>query len=94
MPQHIEAAIALEGTSTRTEYPRANRADDFEQAGLLYRVLTADARERLIQNIARHMKNVPEEIQRRQIQHFFNADSEYGTRVARALNLKAGLGTH
>ena len=86
--RYTEAPIALEGSSTRAEYPKADRADDFEQAGLLYRVLTAGERERLVRNIAGHMKNVPVEIQRRQIQHFLNADPEYGKRVAEALNVK------
>ena len=85
---YTETPIALEGTSTRGEYPTANRADDFEQAGLLYRVMTPDERDRLIENIARHMRNVNADIQRRQISHFLKADIEYGKRVARALNLQ------
>jgi len=86
--RYTEAAIALQGTSTRSEYPQTNRADDFEQAGLLYRVLSADERTRLVNNIAGHMRGIDEEIQRRQIQHFLKADPEYGNRVAEALNLK------
>ena len=87
-PRASEAAIALEGASGRTEYPQANRADDFEQAGLLYGVLSPEERTRLVNNIAGHMAGIDVEIQRRQILHFLNASPEYGSRIAEKLNLK------
>jgi catalase len=92
--RYTETSISLGDSSTRTEYPQSNRADDFEQAGLLYQVLNTDARDRLIRNIAGHMKNVPADIQRRQIQHFLKAYSEYGTRIAESLNLSMELVAH
>jgi catalase len=82
-----EAAESLHGTTGRTEYPKVHRADDFEQAGLLYRVMTEAERARLVSNIAGHLSNAGKEIQKRQVQHFTAADSEYGTRVARALGM-------
>jgi catalase len=82
-----EAAESLHGTTGRTEYPKVHRADDFEQAGLLYRVMTEAERARLVGNIAGHLSNAGKEIQKRQVQHFTAADSEYGTRVARALGM-------
>jgi len=85
--QLTEAPIVMHGNSGRTEYPRANRADDFEQAGLLYRVFSEDDRIRLVENIARHMTGIDPDIQRRQIAHFTKADPEYGARIARKLNL-------
>jgi catalase len=36
------------------------------------------------------MANVPQEIQLRQICHFFRADASYGVGVAKALNLDIG----
>jgi catalase len=86
-PRATEAQIPLHGSSGRTEYPTANRADDFEQAGLLYRVMTVDERSRLVANIAGHLRNASLEIQTRQVRHFFSADAEYGARVAAALGL-------
>jgi catalase len=86
--RYTESAIPVHGTASRSEYPQANRADDFEQAGLLYRVLSADERTRLVNNIAGHMRGINPEIQRRQIQHFLKADPEYGSRIAQQLNLK------
>ena len=87
-PSAAEAAVELQGASGRTEYPKANRADDFEQAGLLYRVMNEGERSRLVANIAGHLSNASEEIQRRQLQHFIAADTEYGARVAKALGLE------
>ena len=84
-----EAPIPLAGTAGRTEYPKAGRADDFEQAGLLYRVMKEDERARLVSNIAGHLSGASPDVQRRQLQHFVRADAEYGARVARALGLEA-----
>jgi catalase len=86
-PRAAEAPTVIAGQTGRSEYPKTNRADDFEQAGLLYRVLKEDERARLVANIAGHLGAAGKEIQRRQVQHFANADAEYGARVAQALGL-------
>jgi catalase len=87
-PKAAEVPEPLHGSTGRSEYPKAGRADDFEQAGLLYRVLNEDERSRLIANIAGHLSKAGKEIQRRQVQHFIAADADYGTRVAMALGLE------
>jgi catalase len=84
-PRAAELPTKLSGSTGRSEYPRANRADDFEQAGLLYRVLKPDERSRLVANIASHLRAARGEIQERQLEHFVRADAEYGARVAAAL---------
>ena len=84
-PSAREAAIALAGVAARTDYPR--RDLDFEQAGLLYAVLSSDARARLVANLAGHMHGVARDIQVRQVGHFLAANDEYGTRVAEALGI-------
>jgi len=61
--------------------------DYYSQPGDLYRLMPADARERLIGNIVASMKSVPERIQKFQIQHFYKADPAYGAGVARGLGL-------
>jgi len=81
----VEAPIALSGVTGRTEYPKGNRADDFEQAGLLYRVMNEGERARLVSNIAGHLGLAGRDVQRRQLHHFMQADAEYGGRVATAL---------
>jgi catalase len=46
-----------------------------------------DARKRLIGNIVASMKSVPRRIQELQVQHFYKADPDYGSGVARGLGL-------
>jgi catalase len=47
-----------------------------------------DEKKRLIHNIVKHMKDVPERIQRLQISHFAKADPAYGRGVAEGLGLR------
>ncbi|MFK2825716.1 catalase KatA [Bacillus sp. B190/17] len=62
--------------------------DHYTQAGDLYRLMSEEERERLAANIVNAMKPVAkEEIKLRQIRHFYKADPEYGTRVAKGLGL-------
>jgi len=86
-PHAAEVATPLQGTTGRTDYSKVNRADDFEQAGLLYRVLTVEARARLVANIAGHLGKASRDVQRRQLSHFLKADPEYGAGIADALKL-------
>ncbi|WP_306591037.1 catalase [Geothrix sp. 21YS21S-4] len=86
-PRHAEAAAPVEGAFTRSEYPQANRAGDFEQAGLLYRLMKDDERERLVSNIANHMRPANRMVQLRAIHNFYRADKDYGLGIARHLGL-------
>jgi catalase len=86
-PGALEAQMPLSGNTGRTAYPTQGRADDFEQAGLLFRLFTEDERTRLIDAIVDHMKPASEATKRRQLQHFMRADKEYGTRIAQGLGL-------
>jgi catalase len=72
-PKAAEIAEALQGSTGRTEYPKVDRADDFEQAGLLYRLMDEAERTRLVSNIAEHLSNAGREIQKRQVEHFVAA---------------------
>lgn len=83
-----EARLPVSGDAARSEYPQAGRADDFEQAGLLYRVLKEDERTRLVENIAGHLAQARREVQERQVEHFARADAEYGARVKAALSAR------
>ncbi len=62
--------------------------DYYTQPGDLFRLMTPDARERLIGNIVASMKTVPQRIQELQIRHFYKADPKYGQGVAEGLGLK------
>ena len=84
-PTSTEVPEPLHGSTVRTEYPKAGRADDFEQPGLLWGVMSEAERERLVANIAFHLSRASKEIQQRQIAHFMAADREYGRRIAKLL---------
>lgn len=64
--------------------------DDFyTQPGDLYRLMSEDERERLVQNIAGSLGNVEEdEIKTREVTQFYKADLDYGRRVAAAIGLE------
>ena len=80
---HGDAGWPVQGVAGRHD-PRGME-DDYTQAGNLYRLMTADAQDRLTTNIANAMRGVAREIQQRQITHFLKADPRYGAEVARKL---------
>lgn len=68
--------------------PKEDQSDDcFYQPGDLYRLMTADKRTLLIENTARNMQGTTPNIRKRHAAHCYLADTEYGTRVAEALDV-------
>ena len=86
-PQFAEPPLALEGAADRYNHRDGN--DDYTQPGNLFRLLAADAKERLMDNIAAAMQGVPKEIVERQVAHFAKADPAYGAGVARRMGVNA-----
>jgi len=84
-PSYRQPPLPLEGAADR--YEQRSGSDDFIQAGDLYRLMTPDQQQRLIDNILGSMASVPKEIQQRQVDHFTKADPEYGRRIAEGLGL-------
>ncbi|MBP1950635.1 catalase [Virgibacillus litoralis] len=67
--------------------------DHYTQAGDLYRLMSADEKDRLIDAFVGHMKPVDkDEIKLRQIEHFYKADPEWGERIASGLGLSVPEG--
>ena len=81
-----ELPLPLDGMPA-DRYNHREGNDDYTQAGDLFRLMPADAQQRLIANIVGSMKSVSREIQERQIAHFRKADPAYGEGVARGLGL-------
>ena len=81
-----ERPRAVSGTVDRHNHRTDH--DYYSQPGALFRLMSLDERGRLINNIVASMSSVPVEIQKRQIQHFYRADSQYGIGVARGLGLE------
>lgn len=84
-PAMREPPLRISGDAARYDHRVGN--DDYAQAGNLYRLMSAEERGRLVANLAGALKPVPRFIQVRQINHFYRADPEYGTRVASALGI-------
>lgn len=71
------------GTYAPVEHAQDN---DFVQAGDLYRLMDEGARQRLVNNIARSLAQVTlPEVVERSVAYFYEADAEYGKRIARAV---------
>jgi catalase len=61
--------------------------DDFTQAGNLYRMFDEGHRDRLATRIAGVLGQARQEVQMRQLCHFFRAEEDYGRRVAEKLGV-------
>lgn len=87
--QYREPPLKLDdATMDRFDHHQGN--DDYRQAGDLFRLMDADKKRQLLDNIAEHMKggNVPEEIVRRQIDVFMRCDPAYGGGLAERMGVK------
>ena len=80
-----ERPYKVSGDVNRYDHHQGN--DDFMQAGDLFRLMPPAEKKALIDNLAAHMKGIPEHIARRQIEHFAKADRAYGRGVAEALEI-------
>jgi catalase len=84
-PKCVERLKMVSGTVARHDH--RSDADYYKQPGNLFRLMPADAKQRLVGNIVASMSSVPRRIQELQIQHFYKADPAYGTGVAKGLGL-------
>lgn len=86
-PEVMEPALELEGVVWAFD-PKDDPTDHpFEQAGLLFNLMSEDKKALLIENTARNMKGVKEKIKYRHLVHCYLATKEYGTRLCEALGL-------
>lgn len=84
-PENKTTAYPVTGVAENVAY---DHDDHYTQAGDLYRLMSEEERTRLVNTIVEAMKPVSlEEIKLRQISHFYKADAEYGTRIAKGLGL-------
>lgn len=85
-PDFSEPPLALDGAADRWDYWE-DEPDYFTQPGNLFRLMSSAQQQVLFENTARNMAGVPEEIQRRHVEHCTKADPAYGEGVAKALGL-------
>jgi catalase len=79
-----EPPLRLDGEAAR--YSRYNQ-DDFSQAGNLYRMFSADEKQRLINTISGSLIQASLDVQQKMVAHFSQADDNYGQRIAKTLGL-------
>lgn len=84
-PQYAEPALALSGAADR--YDHREDTDYYSHAGALFRLMNAEQKALLINNIAGAMAGVSSDVVQRQLQHFFKADPAYGEGIATALGV-------
>ena len=83
--ENKQAAFPVSGVAESVPY---DHNDHYTQAGDLFRLMSEEERARTIFNIVGSMKSVDkDEIKLRQIGHFYKADPELGTRVAKGLGM-------
>ncbi|WP_426418928.1 catalase [Bradyrhizobium genosp. A] len=80
-----EPPLRITGDATRYDHRDGN--DDYRQPGELFRLMTADQKQQLFNNIKDAMDGVPPKIVYRQLVHFYRADPAYGAGVANALSV-------
>jgi catalase len=78
-----EPPLRISGDAARYDHRAGN--DDYSQPGALFRLFTAEQKQRLFNNVADAMHGVPDFIIDRQIEHFNRADPAYGAGVRAAL---------
>jgi len=81
-----EPPLKISGDADRYDQKRGVD-DDYVQPGNLFRLMSQDEQQRLIDNIVSALKNVPKEIQLQMVGHFSKADKAYGEGVADGLGL-------
>ncbi len=79
-----------------SEYPvsgttiqrKISKPDDYRQAGVFYRSLSAVEKEHLIKNLTSDLGQVKSaDVRAIMVAHFYAADKDYGTRLAKAVNV-------
>lgn len=85
--ENLYAPLEIHGVTGSHEWVKHKEDDDFVQAGNLYRLMDEAQRKRLVDNIAGSLSQVSrQDIIDHSIQHFSNADKEYGNRITEAVN--------
>jgi catalase len=83
---HGEPALALQGGAGR--YDGRGNEDDYTQAGNLFRLMPAQEKQNLFNNLAGPLSQCSSDIVQRQLNHFDQADPAYGAGVRAALKAR------
>ncbi|MEC4018320.1 catalase [Streptomyces sp. H27-D2] len=87
----LHSALAVTGATGQTEAPLHAEDNDFVQAGDLYRLMSDGEKDRLIANLAGFISQVSrDDIAKRAIDNFRQADADYGKRLEAAVQALRG----
>jgi catalase len=82
----LYAPLEIHGLASSQPWERHPEDNDFVQAGNLYRVMSEEAKRRLIDNIAGQLAVVSrDDVIERSISYFQKADADYGERLAKTV---------
>jgi catalase len=85
-PQYRYSQYAVSGS---TRQKAIDKQDNFRQAGEFYRALDEHEQDDLIKNLAADLGQVKNgDIKRTMVSHFYQADKNYGTRLAAAVGVE------
>ncbi|RYZ36524.1 MAG: catalase [Myxococcaceae bacterium] len=85
-PSALLSNAPLSGT---TQQKAIDKTDNFSQAGAFYAALDAGGKDRLVKNLAGDLGLVRDpKVKARMVGFFFTANADYGTRLAKAVNVK------
>ena len=83
-PQYTEPPLPILGEAWVKAYDTQGE-DNFSQAGNLFRIMSQDQKQQLINNIAGGLVQANSLIQEKMLQQAYAADSEYGDMLKQAL---------
>jgi catalase len=84
-PQYRYSQYPVSGS---TQQKAIDKQDNFRQAGEFYRALDKHEQDDLIKNLAADLRQIQNvDIKRAMISHFYQADKDYGTRLAAAVGV-------
>jgi catalase len=84
-PKQREYEPFIQGNVGR--YPNSRTAEDYKQAGELFRSYDDRHRNDLINNLVNNLKQCDKHIQERMVWHFWHADEDYGRLVAEGIGV-------
>lgn len=85
-PAYKEPPLKISGDADWYEQKRGVD-DDYIQPGNLFRLMSPEEQNRLVENIAASLRKVPKDIQKKMAAHFRKADKRYGEGVAKTLGI-------
>lgn len=73
------------GVTPADKHDNRINADDYSQAGALFRLMNQEQKEQLTGNIAGSLSQASEEVQNRMLEYFQQCDQEYGRKVKESI---------